>query len=396
MSTNGKIYILAMISFLVGTSQYVISGILDKIANQLGISIEAAGQLITVYSLIYAIGTPILMALFAKMERRKLLLFSLSVFIVGNLMAVIAPGYSLFMVARIVMALSAGVTVVTVLSLAAKIAQPNKKASSIATVVMGFTASLIIGVPIGRFVASAYDWKLVFLGVAIFVLLALVVIIKTIPKTHGDQPIPLLQQIGMFKQPKIALALSITFFLMSGYGIVFTYLSPYLVQTTGMSDHVLSFALLILGIASLIGSKFGGFSADKWGITLTLKRGLVLNILSIILLTFITSSINTVIIILTLWSFAGWSSGATQQFNLATISPKSSDVLLGLNQSMMQLGFAFGAAIGGFAVSQISISSITWMGSIPVIISLIITFVLSQYLMTEKKARQSVGTQIRA
>ncbi|PEJ46674.1 MFS transporter [Bacillus sp. AFS002410] len=396
MSTNGKIYILAMISFLVGTSQYVISGILDKIANQLGISIEAAGQLITVYSLIYAIGTPILMALFAKMERRKLLLFSLSVFIVGNLMAVIAPGYSLFMVARIVMALSAGVTVVTVLSLAAKIAQPNKKASSIATVVMGFTASLIIGVPIGRFVASAYDWKLVFLGVAIFVLLALVVIIKTIPKTHGDQPIPLLQQIGMFKQPKIALALSITFFLMSGYGIVFTYLSPYLVQTTGMSDHVLSFALLILGIASLIGSKFGGFSADKWGITLTLKRGLVLNILSIILLTFITSSINTVIIILTLWSFAGWSSGATQQFNLATISPKSSDVLLGLNQSMMQLGFAFGAAIGGIAVSQISISSITWMGSIPVIISLIITFVLSQYLMTEKKARQSVGTQIRA
>ncbi|MFB7142817.1 MFS transporter [Gottfriedia sp. NPDC056225] len=396
MSTNGKIYILAMISFLVGTSQYVISGILDKIANQLGISIEAAGQLITVYSLIYAIGTPILMAVFAKMERRKLLLFSLSVFIVGNLIAMIAPGYSLFMVARIVMALSAGVTVVTVLSLAAKIAQPNKKASSIATVVMGFTASLIIGVPIGRFVASAYDWKLVFLGVAIFVLLALVVIIKTIPKTHGDQPIPLLQQIGMFKKPKIALALSITFFLMSGYGIVFTYLSPYLVQTTGMSDHVLSFALLILGIASLIGSKFGGFSADKWGITLTLKRGLVLNILSIILLTFITSSINTVIIILTLWSFAGWSSGATQQFNLATISPKSSDVLLGLNQSMMQLGFAFGAAIGGLAVSQLSISSITWMGSIPVIISLIITFVLSQYLMTEKKARQSVGKQIRA
>ncbi|MEH7400063.1 MULTISPECIES: MFS transporter [Bacillaceae] len=396
MTNKGKIYILAMISFLVGTSQYVISGILDKMADEFGISIEAAGQLITVYSLIYAIGTPILMAVLAKMERRKLLLFSLSVFILGNLLAVIAPGYGLFMVARIIMALSAGVTVVTVLSLAAKIAPADKKASSIATVVMGFTASLIIGVPIGRFIAAAYDWRLVFLGVAIFVLISLVIIVKTIPQTNGDQPIPLMQQIALIKQPKFALALSITFFLMSGYGIVFTYLSPYLIQTTKMSDHVLSFALLLLGIASLFGSKFGGFSADKWGITLTLKRGLVLNILSILLLSFISSSINTVIIILTLWSFSGWSSGATQQFNLATISPKSSDVLLGLNQSMMQLGFAFGAAIGGLAVSQLSIRSITWMGSIPVVVSLIVTVGLSRYLMNEKKIRQGVGTQIRA
>ncbi|WP_088072510.1 MFS transporter [Gottfriedia luciferensis] len=396
MSNKGKIYILAMISFLVGTAQYVISGILDKMAEVLGISIEAAGQLITVYSLTYAIGTPILMAMFAKIERRKLLLISLSVFIIGNLLAVIAPGYGVFMIARIIMALSAGVTVVTVLSLAAKIAPADKKASSIATVVMGFTASLIIGVPIGRFITAAYDWKFVFLGVAILVLISLAIIIKTIPQSHGNLPIPLVKQVAMIKQPKIALALSITFFLMSGYGIIFTYLSPYLIKTTGISDQVLSFALLILGIASLFGSKFGGFSADKWGITITLKRGLVLNILSSILLAFISSPINIVMIILAIWSFSGWSSGATQQFNLATISPKSSDVLLGLNQSMMQLGFAFGAAIGGLVVSQWSISSITWIGSIPVLIALMITFGLSRYLSNEKKAGQNLVTQIRA
>lgn len=389
MSNTGKIYILAMISFLVGTSQYVISGILDKMADALGISIEAAGQLITVYSLAYAIGTPILMTLSAKIERRKLLIYSLSIFIIGNLLAVIVPGYGFFLVARIIMALSTGVSVVTVLNLATNISPVDKKASSIATVVMGFTASLIIGVPIGRFITSAYGWKFVFLGVALCVLIAIIVILNTIPRMKGDNPIPIKKQIGMLKQPKIALGLSITFFLMGGYGIVFTYLSPYLISTVGMSDHILSIALLVLGIASLIGSRFGGFSADKWGISFTLKRGLLLNILSLILLSFVSSSLIAVFIILTIWSFAGWSSGATQQFNLATISPESSDILLGLNQSMMQLGFAVGAGIGGVVVGQLSITSITWFGAIGVAFALVMTFGLSRYLSHEKGLEQS-------
>jgi MFS transporter, DHA1 family, putative efflux transporter len=345
MSNNGKIYILAMISFLVGTSQYIITGILDKMADALSISIEAAGQLITVYSLAYAIGTPILMALLAKMERRRLLIYSLSFFILGNILSVIMPGYGLFMIARIIMALSTGVAVVTVLSLAAKIAPADKKASSIATVVMGFTTSLIIGVPIGRFITSAYGWKFVFLGVALLVFIAIFIILNSIPRIMGDEPIPLTKQIVMLKKPKITLGLSITFFLMAGYGVVFTYLSPYLINTVGMSDHLLSIALLALGIASLFGSKFGGFSADRWGIVTTLKRGLVLNIISMILLSFASSSLIAVFMILIIWSFAGWSSGATQQYNLATIHPESSDVLLGLNQSMMQLGFAVGAGL---------------------------------------------------
>lgn len=396
MSNNGKIYILAMISFLVGTSQYIITGILDKMADALSISIEAAGQLITVYSLAYAIGTPILMALLAKMERRRLLIYSLSFFILGNILSVIMPGYGLFMIARIIMALSTGVAVVTVLSLAAKIAPADKKASSIATVVMGFTTSLIIGVPIGRFITSAYGWKFVFLGVALLVFIAIFIILHSIPRIMGDEPIPLTKQIVMLKKPKITLGLSITFFLMAGYGVVFTYLSPYLINTVGMSDHLLSIALLALGIASLFGSKFGGFSADRWGIVTTLKRGLVLNIISMILLSFASSSLIAVFMILIIWSFAGWSSGATQQYNLATIHPESSDVLLGLNQSMMQLGFAVGAGLGGLVVGQLSVSSITWFGALGVVFALVTTFGLSRYLIRENVVNQNFRAHKRA
>ncbi|MBM7651391.1 MFS transporter [Neobacillus cucumis] len=388
MSNTAKIYILALISFLVGTSQYIISGILDKMADALGVSIGAAGQLITVFSLSYAIGTPILMVLTAKMERRKLLIYTLFVFIIGNLLSVIVPGYGLFMIARIIMALSAGVAVVTVLSIAAKIAPANKKASSIATVVMGFTASLIIGVPIGRFITSTYGWKFVFIGIALLVLLVIFIVLNTIPKMNGDASIPLTKQIAMFKKPKIALALSITFFLMTGYGIIFTYLSPFLVTTVGMSDHLLSITLLVLGVASLFGSKLGGISADKKGVIFTLKRGLLVNGTSLVVLSFISHSIIAVFIILTVWSFAGWSSGATQQYNLATIAPESSDVLLGLNQSIMQLGFAVGAGLGGVIVGQVSLSSITWFSLLSVVFASITTFGLSRFLNNKKIVNQ--------
>ncbi|MDQ6600686.1 MFS transporter [Bacillus salipaludis] len=396
MSTTAKIYILALISFLVGTSQYIISGILDKMADALGVSIGAAGQLITVFSLAYAIGTPILMVITAKMERRKLLIYALFVFIVGNLLSVIVPGYGLFMIARIIMALSTGVAVVTVLSIAAKIASANKKASSIATVVMGFTASLIIGVPIGRFITSAYGWKFVFIGIAFLVLLVIFIVLNTIPKINGGASIPLTRQIAMFKKPKIALALSITFFLMTGYGIIFTYLSPFLVNTVGMSDSLLSITLLVLGVASLIGSKLGGLSADKRGVIFTLNRGLLVNVTSLIVLSFISHSIIAVFIILTIWSFAGWSSGATQQYNLATISPESSDVLLGLNQSMMQLGFAVGAGIGGVIVGQVSISSITWFSALSIVLASITTFGLSRFLNNKKVVNQDFSAQKKA
>ncbi|MBV6738704.1 MFS transporter [Priestia megaterium] len=396
MSNTAKIYILALISFLVGTSQYIISGILDKMADALGVSIGAAGQLITVFSLTYAIGTPILMVLTSKMERRKLLIYTLFVFIVGNLLSVIVPGYGLFMIARIIMALSTGVAVVTVLSIAAKIAPANKKASSIATVVMGFTASLIIGVPIGRFITSTYGWKFVFIGIALLVLFVIFIVINTIPKMNGDASIPLKRQIAMFKKPKIALALSITFFLMTGYAIIFTYLSPFLVNTVGMSDHLLSITFLVLGVASLFGSKLGGLSADKKGVIFTLKRGLLVNLTSLVVLLFISHSNIAVFIILTVWSFAAWSSGATQQYNLATISPESSDVLLGLNQSMMQLGFAFGAGLGGVIVGQISLSSITWFSALSVVFASITTFGFSRFLNNKKVVNQDFTAQKRA
>ncbi|KQL50863.1 MFS transporter [Heyndrickxia shackletonii] len=371
MSNTWKIYILAIISFLVGTSEYIISGILDNIAHTLGITIAAAGQLITIFSLVYAIFTPILMSLTASMDRRKLMLYSLGLFIIGNILAFALPGYGWFIVARVIMALGAGMVVVTALTIAAKIASDGKQGSAIATVVMGFTASLIIGVPLGRMTAVALGWKSVFGGIALLGLIAMLVIFLTLPQTEGDKPIPLSQQISLFKKRKVVLGLSITFFWLGGYSIAYTYLSPYLLTISGISEKLLSGVLLIFGIASLVGSKFGGYSTDRWGVSYTLVGGMGLHIIMLILLSLVTHSYIGVLIILILWSFSAWSTGPTQQYHLATIEPELSGVLLGINQSMMQLAMAVGAGIGGIFVEKVSLASITWIGALGVAIAIV-------------------------
>jgi DHA1 family putative efflux transporter-like MFS transporter len=292
----------------------------------------------------------------------------------------------MFIAARILMALGAGMVVVTALSIAAKIAPAGKQASSIATVTMGFTASLIIGVPLGRMISSAYGWKTVFLGIALTAIIALIVIAMTIPRLKGDQPIPLLQQFALLKKPEVALGLAITFFWGGGYFLAYTYISPYLLNVSGVGDNMLSSVLLAFGIASLIGSKIGGYSADKKGISFTLFGGMVLHVFSLLLLPVAAHSLIAVFALLILWSFAAWTTGPTQQYNLVTLVPESSGVMLSLNQSTMQLAMAAGAGIGGVVVGQVSLASITWFGAAGVVIAIVAVYLLSR--------RSSVHTEL--
>ncbi|MCK6073383.1 MFS transporter [Paenibacillus silvae] len=384
MSSSSKVYILAIVSFLVGTSEYALSGILDKVAASLDVSLAAAGQLITIFSLIYALCTPILMAVTASMDRRKLIIISMGIFVVSNILAFVLPGYGLFVVARILMAIGAGVVVVTALNIAAKIAPAGKQASSIATVVMGFTASLIVGVPLGRITADTLGWKSVFGAIALLGIIAMVILSFAIPRMKGDVPVPLRQQLSLLKKPKVALGLAITFFWLGGYSITYTYLSPYLLKVSEINEQYLSGALLVFGIASMIGSKLGGLSADRWGVNRTLFGGFTLHIMMLILLSVVTHTLVGVMIVLLLWSFSAWSSGPTQQYHLTTIEPEASGVMLSLNQSMMQLAMAAGAGMGGIAVESFSLSSITWLGAAGIVIAIFALVILNKVKVVSK------------
>jgi len=388
MRTNAwKIYLLAVVSFLVGTSEFIIAGILDKVAYDTGVSVSAAGQLITVFSLAFAFGTPVLMALSARMDRRMLLLLSLGVFVAGNAVASLLPGFGMLVASRIILALSTGVFVVTSLTVASKLAPAGRQGSAIATLVMGFSTSLIIGVPLGRLIASASDWRMIFAGLGALSLLAMLAIALTVPRSRGEEPVPLRHQLALLKQPRIVIALSITFFWIAGYSIAYTYVSPFLLEVTGMSEQAVSAGLFAFGIASLIGSKLGGYGTDRWGVARTLIGGLLLHAVALLLLSLSAQSAFLVMPLLVLWAFSAWSSGPTQQFYLISLAPEASGIMLSLNTSVLQLAMAAGAGIGGGIVRQSSLSALTWIGAAAVAVAAITAAV--SLGMVKRRARRA-------
>ncbi|GMK41431.1 putative MFS-type transporter YbcL [Paenibacillus sp. CCS19] len=363
MSYHLKIYILALVSFLVGTSEFIIAGILDQVSDDIGVSVAAAGQLITVFSLAYAFGTPFLMAVAARIDRKRLMLYALVIFIIGNVGAYLFSGFGALIVSRVIVALSSGVFVVTALTVAAKLAPAEKQGSAIATLVMGFSTALIVGVPLGRLVASAYDWEVVFAGIGLVGLLALLLIAFTIPKTDGEQPVPLRDQLKLLKNRRIVVGLGITFFWIGGYSITYTYISPFLLDITGMSEKLVSISLFAFGIASLIGSKLGGFSTDHWGYKRTLVTGMLFHAAWLIVISFAAHSQGLMFVLLILWSFSAWSSGPTQQYHLISLAPEATSIMLSLNTSVVQLAMAAGAGIGGIVVEGASLTAVTWIGA---------------------------------
>ncbi|OKP84584.1 MFS transporter [Paenibacillus sp. P32E] len=384
MSNAWKVYLLAAVSFLLGTSEYIIAGILDTVARDVNVSVAAAGQLITVFSLAYAFGTPFLIAFTARMEQRKLLVYSLGVFVIGNSIAVVLPGFEFLIVSRVILALSMGVFVVTSFTVATKMTPPDKQGSAIATILMGFSTSLIIGVPLGRVIASAYDWRLIFGGIGALSILAMIVILLVIPRSNGDESVPLRKQLALIKQPKIIVALMITFLWISGYSIVYTYISPFLLSVTGMNSKTVIIALFAFGIASLFGSKLGGYSTDKWGFPRTLFVSMVLHVVALVLLSLSAHSSAIVFLVLIFWALSAWSTSPTQQYHLMTLAPAASGIMVSMNSSVLQLAMGAGAGIGGVVVEQASLASISWIGA--AVVAIAATTVMVYLRVTGSKA----------
>ncbi|KZE51041.1 MFS transporter [Rossellomorea marisflavi] len=382
MPNTWKIYLLAIISFLNGSSEYVIAGILDRIAEANNISVSSAGQLITVFSIAFGAGTPFLIAMTARLERKKLLVYALSIFSVINILIAIVSGYEMLMAGRIISALSAGVIQVTLLTLAAALAAPGKQGGAIATVVTGQSTALVVGVPIGRVVASHYDWNVLFVGLGVLGLLFTALALFTIPKTVAEEPVPLREQVKFLMQPRISAYLLITFLWLGSYSIVFTYISPYFLYTFGMSNKGVTTALFIFGIASAIGSKLGGFSTDKWGSFRTLTGGILLHAMALLLFPFLGQFSFIFYILLIFWALSAWSSGAPIQFQLISLAPAAASIVLSLHSAFGQLGMAAGAGIGGIGVKNGLLNYIPWIGAFALAVSVI--YIIADNLLSKR------------
>ncbi|XRG77943.1 MFS transporter [Rossellomorea sp. GAMAL-10_SWC] len=372
LKNTWKIFMLALITFIVSTSEYVIAGILDKVAISTNVSVSVAGQLITVFALANAFGSPLVVMATTRLHQRKLLILSLALVVFGSLMTIILPGFSFLIISRIILALGSGVFAIAAKTTATSLASPEKQAGAIGTVILGFSAAIIIGVPIGRLVATYYDWKLIFVGIGVLSLLGIFVIMRTIPTTNNGAAIPLGKQLSYLMNPKILMGLGITFFWQLGYGVMYSYIAPFLLTATSINGREVSFALFAFGIASLVGSKFGGFMTDKVGNASTLIGGLTIHVIALVLLSTIARPSYVAYPLLILWGFSAWSSGPGMQYNLIWLAPEASGIMLSLYSSFIQLGIATAGVIGGVAVKSTSVLAVSWIGAVSVAIAAII------------------------
>ena len=363
------IYLLMFISFLLGVVQFIFNGILDQVATSLYISVAMAGQLTTAFSLGSAIGTPIMVVVLSRVGRKQVLLGALSLIAVTTIGIAIAPYFSVMLILRVFMGAGFGIYGVAAFSVVARIAEKGKLARATANLALGTGAALVAGVPVARILAANYDWRYIFWGVGLLMLPPALILLKALPKVVEEGEMSLKDQLGLLKEPKILLALAVTLSMFISYSVVTTYTTPYLSDVWNMSVEKISLVLLIFGIASVVGAKLGGHLSDHLSPGLTLSLGMFAQAACLILVLIAPKVEILAILFLSLWALAAWTAGPILNVNMVTIAPGAAGILLSLNSSFVQFGFAGGAAIGGIAVEIGSISTVILIGAVAVAIS---------------------------
>lgn len=370
------IYVIALGVFLTATSELVVSGILRVLAKDLNISIAFAGQLITAYSLAFAIGTPILVSLTSRLGRRKVLLGAMAAFIMGCLLSFWSTDISTLIASRIVLGVSSGVYIVAAFGAAAKIVPPEKIGSAISTIVLGFSSAMILGVPIGISITNWLNWQAIFLILALMSLLVTFVIFRLLPEIEGDAPTSFRQQFKVLGSAVIVSGLFLTFFRESGNSVLFTYLTPFMQDILQLKASNISIVMLVFGIFGAVGTRFGGYGIDRWGAARIIAFSTIVHVVVLALLPLFAGSTLIGLLLISIMMVSLFMAGPATQTYFIQQEPQSSSLVLSLNTSIIHLGLATGAGAGGAMISANStVLYNPWMASFIIVLALLSAFI---------------------
>lgn len=380
ISPRYQILLLAMTTFVAGANEYILAGILDLVAPGLDAPVALTGQLITLYAFVYGLCVPVVVALTSHIGRRKIMIAAMMVYALANLATVWVDDFWMFLPIRVVQALSGGTAVVTALSTAAAIAGPQRQGRAIATVIMGFTASLIVAVPIGREIALRFGWHAIFPLIGLLSLATALSHRLVLPALSPAASIPLGAQLALLRRLPVLGGLMVTVLWMAGYVMTYSFLTPYLIEVQHLSPAWISPVLLVFGVASLAGSQLGGSGTDRHGFHATLVTSKFLQMIFLLALPLVlwfwpSGSVLVVTVALVLWAVTAWASGPAQQVRAAALVPEARGVLVGLNQSGMQMGIALGTALGGLVTRTSGLADLPYLSAAMILASLLLMVV---------------------
>lgn len=378
---NGTLALLALAisAFGIGTTEFVIVGLLSTVAQDLRVTITLAGLLVSGYALGVAFGAPIITAATNRMSRKTLLISLMGVFIAGNTIAALSPSFSLLLIARIFTAFSHGVFFSIGSTIAADLVPEHKRASAIAIMFTGLTVATITGVPLGTYIGQLLGWRATFWGVAILGVVSLIATTILVPSNLKEAPaVSVSEQIKLITNKRLLLAFSITALGYGGTFVTFTFLSPILEKLTGYSPSGVSVILLLYGIAIAVGNTIGGKAADKNPLKALLWMFIVQAIILFILTFTAPFKILGTITVILMGLFAFMNVPGLQVYVVQLAEkyvPSAVNVASAINIAAFNLGIAIGAFAGGLVVDYLGLSSTPWVGGIMVLGAVVLTMI---------------------
>ena len=364
------LFALTLSAFAIGTTEFVIVGLIPTIAEQLNVSLPSAGLLVSLYALGVAIGAPILTALTGKVPRKWLLVGLMALFTAGNLLAWQAPGYESLILARILTGLAHGVFFSVGSTIATGLVAKEKAASAIAIMFSGLTIALVTGVPLGTWIGQVFGWRETFLVVSLLGLVAMVGSLLLIPSNLPKGAASTIrEQLSVLTKKPLLLVYAKTALGYGGAFTAFTFLAPILQ----------SLILLVYGVSVAVGNIWGGKLADKMGPLPALK--LLFAGLALVLLALTFTAPHPVLAVLTVLVWGAFAFGNVPGLQVLVVkqaeqhTPRAVDVASGLNIAAFNVGIALGSVVGGLVVEHLGLMHTPWIGALIVLLAYGLTHV---------------------
>ncbi|SCC11736.1 MFS transporter [Weissella bombi] len=380
-------FVLILISFVLGFSEFIIIGILDDLAKEFSVSVATAGYLVTIFAMVYAISTPIITSTL-KNNLYHAMMVLIIIFTLGNALTIFAPNYTVLVISRIIVAIVSGSLVSLSMTFATVIAPIEKRAWLVSWIFSGFSVASVFGVPLGTWISTTFGWRITFITITIFSLLTIFLIIKTLPHNLIQQKQGnILQQFIIFKDPRIYLGVILQTCSLAGVYVFYTYLRPIFSKSLAFDPGLITLLLTIYGVMSLISNQASGRIADYKGLklmpTLYIIELVILCAMPLLLHSTWAGTIDIMLVGIFMYLI-----NSPLQLHIMGVAerdyPQSLVLASSLNSIFSNLGISLGSAAGGLVVANFGLNSVGIGGAVFIAFALIATIMLNKVNAVQK------------
>ena len=360
-AAHGARWSLLFGNFTVGCGVMVAVGTLNDLARSLQVSVAVAGQLVAVAAVMMALGAPLLAALVAGIDRRRLLSASLLWFGIGHALSALMPSYATLLPVRVLSVLGAAVFTPQAAAAVSFMAPPEQRGRAITFIFLGWSLASVLGMPASAWVGEAFGWRWAFVGVALLAIVGAAWVWRTVPDGVRPAALSRAHWRQVFSHPALIATVAVTALSAAGQFTLSTYFAPYYRQVLGASAAEVSALFLWFGAIGVAGNVLISRHIDRLGAARAVALMLACMAVSLLLWPLATS-LPLMALVIAPWALGCFASNSAQQARLGLAAPALAPALIALNSSAMYTGQALGATSGGAMVAQSGYASLHWVG----------------------------------